>query len=286
MSGEEPRVDSHQLPSLAGPLGKLHRAHVHLRELYGELNTYTAEQRHRVISDHTEVAGDRIYKMSLEVIEPLGNPGWGLLVGDFVHNLRASLDHLVWQLVLLNGKQPSRSNQFPICSSRERYWGSSGGQHSIRERTLAGVAAGHREKIDSVQPFCAPFPNALDCEFHVLAVLARLSNVDKHQLIMSALVSIGEVDPGMFDISTADGSGVAMIELQQHALFADRTEIGTVRMRGVTPGVGVKIDINLPLEIGFGYPKGVGSDGLGMMYEFVRDLVKGFAGDFAEAKVS
>ena len=286
MSGEEPRTDSHQLPSLAGPLSKLRRAHVHLRELYGELNAYTAEQRHRVISDHTEVGDDRIYKMHLEVLEPLGNPGWGLLVGDFVHNLRASLDHLVWQLVLLNGERPTRSNQFPICSSRERYWESSGGQRSIRERTLAGVATCHREKIDSVQPFCAPFPDSLDREFHVLAVLARLSNIDKHQLIMSALVSVGEIDPGMFDISTADGSGVAIIELQQHALFADRTEIGTVHMRGVTPGVGTKIELNLPLEIGFGHPKGVRSDGLGMMYEFVRDLVKGFAGDFEKASQS
>jgi len=191
MTGEEPRVDSHQLPSLAGPLSKLRRAHVHLRELYGELNAYTAEPRHRVISDHTAVGEDRIYKMRLEVLEPLGNPRWGLLVGDFVHNLRASLDHLVWQLVLLNGGRPTRSNQFPICSSRERYWESSGGQRSIRERTLAGMAARHREKIDSVQPFCAPFADTLDHEFHVLAVLARLSNIDKHQLIMSALVSVG-----------------------------------------------------------------------------------------------
>jgi len=83
---------------------------------------------------------ERIYKLRLEILEPLGSPGWGLLLGALLHNLRASPDHLIWQLVVLNGEHPSRSNQFPICSQRERYWESRGRQGSIRERTLAGVA--------------------------------------------------------------------------------------------------------------------------------------------------
>jgi hypothetical protein len=37
----------------------------------------------------------------------------GVIVGDFLHNLRCVLDHLVWQLVLSNGQTPSVRNQFP-----------------------------------------------------------------------------------------------------------------------------------------------------------------------------
>ncbi len=32
---------------------------------------------------------------------------WGILIGEFVHNLAFSLDHLAWQLVLLNGGTPN-----------------------------------------------------------------------------------------------------------------------------------------------------------------------------------
>jgi hypothetical protein len=35
-------------------------------------------------------------------------------VGDALHNLRSSLDHLVWRLVIANGKKPCRKNSFPI----------------------------------------------------------------------------------------------------------------------------------------------------------------------------
>jgi hypothetical protein len=279
-SGREPRKDASQQPSLDGPLAKLRRAHTHLEQLYGELNAYTAEERHRVAIEMSDEGAERLYTMRVEVLEPLDNPGWGLLVGDFAHNLRGSLDHLVWQLVLLNGRQPSKANQFPIAKDRDRYWVGTKEKQSVRERTLAGVAEAHRQRIDAVQPFCAPVVDGLYPDFHVLEVLARLSNTDKHQLITSALVNIGEIDEQMFDISTADGSGMAVFEIYQHALFEDRTEIAKVRMRGVTPGLGVKMKVELPLEIGFGYPKGIRSDGLGMLYEFVRDLVKDFHLEF------
>jgi hypothetical protein len=286
LSGAELRTDFQERPSLTGPLAKLRRAHEHLEQLYGELNAYTSQERHRVVSEREEVDGDLLYTLRVEVTEPLGNPRWGLLVGDLIQNLRASLDHLVWQLVLLNGAEPIRDNQFPICAERERYWEARGRNPSVRDRTLAGVAEHHRERIDSVQPFMAPRLDEYFPDYHVLMVLARLSNIDKHQLITGAFVNIGEIDSSMFDISTGDGSGLADIEIYQHALFADRTEIARLRMVGVTPGLGVKIDVKLPLEIGFGYPKGVRGDGLGMLYEFVRDFVKGFGEEFTAAEAT
>jgi hypothetical protein len=46
---------------------------------------------------------------------------FGIIVGDIAHNLRSSLDHLVWQLVLQNRRLPSRRNQFPIMVT-SRAW--------------------------------------------------------------------------------------------------------------------------------------------------------------------
>jgi hypothetical protein len=45
---------------------------------------------------------------------PAMDPTWGLRVGDVVHNLRCALDHLAWQLVILENKKPNRNTQFPI----------------------------------------------------------------------------------------------------------------------------------------------------------------------------
>ena len=46
---------------------------------------------------------------------------WAVILGDAVHNLRSALDHLIWQLVLLDtGKDGSNEHQFPVASSGER----------------------------------------------------------------------------------------------------------------------------------------------------------------------
>ena len=38
----------------------------------------------------------------------------GLILGDYIHNLRGALDHLVNQLAVLAGQAPGRKHQFPI----------------------------------------------------------------------------------------------------------------------------------------------------------------------------
>src|SRR5260221_11710566 len=49
-----------------------------------------------------------------------GLPTWrvALQVGDVVHNLRASLDHLAWRLARLTVKVPSTRVAFPVFEQR------------------------------------------------------------------------------------------------------------------------------------------------------------------------
>jgi hypothetical protein len=43
---------------------------------------------------------------------------WAGILGDVVHNWRSALDHLVWQLVLLDtGEDGTPEHQFPIAST-------------------------------------------------------------------------------------------------------------------------------------------------------------------------
>jgi len=45
----------------------------------------------------------------------------GVLLGDWAHNLRSALDHLMWQLVILYGGTPNRRTQFPIFQRKRDY---------------------------------------------------------------------------------------------------------------------------------------------------------------------
>jgi hypothetical protein len=109
---------------------------------------------------------------------------WGVIVGDFAHNLRSALDHLIYQLAILNGCDPEKmGTQFPIFITEEDYLrvgnrGRRKGKLSSRDSQLWGVSDAHKTIIDGLQPFEADKP-----EVTALAVLNRMSNRDKHRLV-------------------------------------------------------------------------------------------------------
>jgi hypothetical protein len=104
----------------------------------------------------------------------------GVIVGDFLHNLRCVLDHLVWQLVELNGQEPTNHNQFPIFDKRANYKAKAG-------RYLRGVAADHQALIETFQPYRL---NG-DPKYDYLAMLRDLSNIDKHRFVHPVVI-VGE----------------------------------------------------------------------------------------------
>lgn len=95
----------------------------------------------------------------------------GILVSEFSHHLRATLDNLVWQLVLLRGGSATRKTQFPIYESRERYQSSAW--------MLRGVSADDRALIEWHQPF---HYGERAAETY-LSKLAWLNNMDKHRFV-------------------------------------------------------------------------------------------------------
>jgi hypothetical protein len=104
----------------------------------------------------------------------------GVIVGDFLHNLRCELDHLIWQLVILNGKEPTHSHQFPICDTRD-------GFDKQAPRRLAGLTAAQLAAVEELQPYRIEE----EARWHTLAVLRDLSNIDKHRRVHVTTV-IGE----------------------------------------------------------------------------------------------
>lgn len=102
---------------------------------------------------------------------------WPLLLGEAIHNLRASLDHAVWAAT----DPPARSGRtaFPIVTDPKKF-------PEQRDR-IAGVPAKVRSLIEEAQPFKT---NAGDPGQAWLAILADLSNADKHREITTVAAKV------------------------------------------------------------------------------------------------
>jgi hypothetical protein len=107
----------------------------------------------------------------------------GVLLGDCVHNLRSALDHLICQVTLLDGGTNCSKTQFPIASKSEAQF------EGMADDRIPDLSAEHRALVKRAQPYQAGDGAAS----HPLAVLANLSNADKHRLINPAYsVTLGD----------------------------------------------------------------------------------------------
>jgi hypothetical protein len=167
--------------SLSGVRMKLDRAEQHLDALEAEVAPYNARGPYSVRP--LEADGDW-WVARLTVTEP-PDPRWALIVGDFLHNARSALDNLVWQLVLVNGAEPSFRNQFPIFADTPASENARVKRHARIREMLAGVGADEVAFICELQPYTGPHVhrNAKTA----LRWLAKLSNTDKHRYLHPAL---------------------------------------------------------------------------------------------------
>lgn len=112
---------------------------------------------------------------------------FALVVSDLFHNLRAALDHMVFQLVLSNGEEPKpKQNSFPVVRDEKDWAGAAGGQ-------LHGLTDAQKSEVRALQPFAlAADPDDIDRD--LLVLLDRLNNVYKHRLLPVTVLSVSEIN--------------------------------------------------------------------------------------------
>jgi hypothetical protein len=125
---------------------------------------------------------------------------WSVIIGDLVHNLRSALDLLANALVYAAGNEPvtegARKTQFPILKKRPaRREGTSPPTTII----AGGVSPEAARILDALQPYTW----ADDPALHPLAILATLSNKDKHRHLNFILSFIPYVETS---IATGDSA--------------------------------------------------------------------------------
>lgn len=147
---------------------KFERAKSHLEELRAKVNDFVEGESLKVFEEVDAASGDRLYRVKITDNPP---PLLAVIVGDALHNLRSALDHLVWQLWIVNGQTPNRRVEFPIFLRADDY-------KKGAETRIGGVDPSARDVIEDVQPFKRPKP-----EDHDLWKLHELNNQDKHRLL-------------------------------------------------------------------------------------------------------
>lgn len=157
-----------QLPGKLSHIGaKVARSIEHFQTLDSEIAAFLDSKPCQVIRQFD--AEQRSYSYRAKPIKeiPLHIR---VLTGEVLCQLRSALDHLVWQLALLETSDPQPSTEFPIFKDRARY-------RSDRARKIGSIPTAAKNIIDNLQPY-------LDqaSEDNVLWKLHRLSNGDKHRL--------------------------------------------------------------------------------------------------------
>ena len=175
MRGEINYQRNYIMTSILDPHAKLARANEHVQLLDGELKPFTEVEAYAIIYEFNNDVGKHIWRLGS--IPPTIPLRVSTIVGDALFNFRSSLDHLVWQLVLANGKKPGRFNQFPIYMRPADF--KSKGKPQIK-----GVSKQAAAIIERLQP--RPGMN-----FDLMR-LVRLNDIDKHRYLHLGVVSILE----------------------------------------------------------------------------------------------
>jgi hypothetical protein len=128
----------------------------------------------RTVTEYYPEADVHVFRLDTE----LPPKRFSVEAGNIVHQLRSTLDNLVWQLVILNRRKPRGGrwgNCFPILLDIDP-------DESFGKKTsnsLRGVEGTHKTAIQRLQP--NERPGGIAPAENPIALLNSLSNRDKHQ---------------------------------------------------------------------------------------------------------
>lgn len=145
-----------------------------------------------------------------------------LIFADYLHNLRAVLEHLVWHLVALNGGNATHNTGFPVVMEAKD-WGAQRGSK------LAGFPNPFVNVVKDAQPF-NDSPNA---SRHWLHLLHELDIRYKHRLLLRLGITDFEWKP-TFEFNRPAEEGDSVQQILPMALLEYRDGEELVRVREVS----------------------------------------------------
>jgi hypothetical protein len=147
---------------------KIERAKRHIRELADECQAFIAREPYSIYIENDASAGQRVWKVKIKECVPAE---WSAIVGDAIHNIRASLDLLM--VAVVRRCDPERQSynhvHFVVRETKDEF-------ETSLPKNIKGASAEARRLIEELKPYQGG--NEALWRLHQLDVL------DKHKAIV------------------------------------------------------------------------------------------------------
>jgi len=254
---------------------KVDRALKDLHAAQAELSHWAESEPYHITVDPDPPTGWHSVRVHIPQPPP-ANAAAG--IGEAAVKLRSALNYVVLQLrklhpspipkKLADGRTPLRA-QFPIFRSETEFEGTG-------RRMIHGVPAQWQAEIKSLQPYDErgnPLPN------HPLAIVNRLSNVDKHTDLLPHLYPIPSDEPLHVLFKLPPGIEITEFRANRGAL-EDDTEVYAFRTNAVGDYTQVLVELDVAFHVAFGEAE-LGLERLGDLVSEIGAVVRHFEPAFA-----
>ncbi|HKM85862.1 MAG TPA: hypothetical protein VJW96_06605, partial [Terriglobales bacterium] len=180
-------------PVLDGARAKIERAIHHLQQLDIAVNKLWASESERISTYPPSYKMEGQHLIIFRARSAPVDPSLPLIVGDCIHNVRSALDHLVFQLAILNHStvESASKTSFPVCLTHAEF------KNATRNKIAPFISGVALAEIEKLQPYSTG-----DGKQDILWALSQLDIIDKHRLL---IVTKSKVRPTRFTITNPSG---------------------------------------------------------------------------------
>ncbi len=242
---------------------KLHRAAQHFEQLKAQVVEWEEGQGYTLRATKASHRDPTLYEIRAEVVRPVEDEPFPLVLGDFLQNARAALDYIAGDLGNVGAggwmsESDALATMFPITRSPERF-------AEVIERRLPTVTEPVRAAIEDLQPYKASgdFP-----EMEPLWILNELARLDRHRFLQVGYERIGMVrlnpdtsrnvnvtdiraEAGSFESIQVDAWEDAEIARAEGRRVEDGAILATFTATPIDPSQEMHMDWESAIEIGF-----------------------------------
>jgi hypothetical protein len=236
---------------------KVERAKKHLTDLKLARDRFVDSKPYRITREYdpqTRYNTYRVFDVQIPDVEI------ALIAGDVIHNLRSALDHLAYQLVLVNGAVPTKQTAFPVFDDAAKHKAGLAGK-------VKGMAQSAIDAINATESYQGGKGAGL-------WVIHYLDIADKHHALLTTLINVTGSSftiPGYWERGYRGVGGVSFPN------FGTRLKDGDVI---ATREAEMDKDLNLTLDIAFTEPEVIEGRAVIETLQRLTDLVANLITDF------